>query len=351
MLVEMRERLALFAAIGRQVLSIPDRTAHALLVRELNVWLRLQFLGIAVRTGVAAALAAPATIGSIAQRARITDLDLLEAFLQLGVALREVRERDGRFEIAGRRLRAVAGRSVDLRGLVEEVVAYDSPIYLNLGDHLRGAGPRDYLDGVGDVIAQSSRIAEPLLAPAVRSVVTSVTPRRMLDVGCGSGLYLQHALEVAGDATALGIDLEADAIAAAARLLAGSVAAGRCELRTASLDDLALGDSDGPFDLVLLLNNIYYWPPEQRPGVLARLRGLAPTGTVVLATATATNQVLNRHLDLVLRVTLGSWRLPTGTELVEDLRSAGFSSVEMAEPVPTPASCSRSGRDDLSDRA
>jgi SAM-dependent methyltransferase len=326
--------MALLTAVGRQAVSLPDRAAHALLIRDLNGWLRLEFVGVASRTGIVDALAEPATVESIAARAGITDVDLLEALLQLGVALRELHEHQGRYVISGRRLRAIAGRSIDLRGLVEEVVGYDSPIYTSLGEHLHGAAPRDYLHGVGDVIAQASRIAEPLLAPSVRAVVASTKPARILDVGCGSGLYLQHALESAGGASAVGIDLDADAIAAAERTLAGPIAAGRCELRTTDLDDLDVTDADQPFDLVLLLNNIYYWPPEQRAGVLARLRGLAPTGTVVVATATPTNQVLNRHLDIVLRVTQGSWRLPTASELVDGLRGAGFPHVDLVEPVP-----------------
>lgn len=174
----MRVRFGLLAAIGRSIVSIPDRTAHALALRDLNSWLRLEFLGVASRVGIADVLDSPSTLEQVAEGADIADAGLLVAFLQLGVALGELRLRRDRYEIKGRRLRAIAGQSVDLRGLVEGVVTYDSPIYISVGEHLRGLPPRDYLDGVGDVIAQSSRIAEPVLAPAIRSVTRAVTPRR-----------------------------------------------------------------------------------------------------------------------------------------------------------------------------
>ncbi len=89
-----------------------------------------------------------------------------------------------------------------------------------------------------------------------------------------------------------------------------------------------------PFDLVLLLNNIYYWPPADRPLVLEMVRALAPNGTVVVSTAVAGNLPFNRHLDLVLRVTKGSWRLPTERELADALRTAGFRNIDLLEPAP-----------------
>jgi len=98
-----------------------------LVVRELNTWIRLEFLGVIARTGVADALHEPRSLGEIAEKTRISDVDLLGALLDLGVALREVRERRGRYSIRGRRLRAIADRSPDLRGMVEELIVYDNP--------------------------------------------------------------------------------------------------------------------------------------------------------------------------------------------------------------------------------
>ena len=156
----------------------------------------------------------------------------------------------------------------------------------------------------------------------------------MLDVGCGSGAYLRHVLDAAPNATALGIDLDPTAVEDRANDACRTpVAHGRCELRAMRLDEVD-PDQDDPFDLLLLLNNIYYWPPDERPAVLAGLRALVPGGSVVVATAVPNRQAFNRHLDLVLHVTEGSWRLPTAVELRDDLRRAGFTAVELIEPVP-----------------
>lgn len=334
----MRLRPALLVGTARAALRLPDRAAHALVVRDMDAWLRIQFLGVASRTGIAAALAAGATLDDVAAATGTVDRDLLASFLAVGVSLGEVRRKGDRYRIDGRRLRAVAGdRSPDLRGLVEEAVAYDSPIYLGLGEHLRGAPKADYGSGLGDVIANASRLAEPLLAPLVRRVVRSKRPTTMLDVGCGTGVYTRHAAAAAGPgATVVGIDIDPDAVATAhaqAQAAATTATGSTATIRHADLFDLP-PDLTGPFDLVLLLQNIYYWPPEQRPDVLRRLRQLAPGGTVVVASALAAGLPFNHHLDLVLRVTVGNWRLPTAEELERDLRSAGFGSVELLEPVP-----------------
>lgn len=307
----------------------PLRLRH--LRGRVNSWLRLQFLGVASRVGIATALLEERTTEDIGERTGVTDVELLDAFLQLGVALGEVAEHWFPVPSEGPTLRAVAGQSQDLRGLVEELVAYDSPIYTNLSAHLAGAPPRDYLAGLGDAIARASRLAEPVLAPVVRSVASQRQPRSVLDVGCGTGVYLRHVFDVAPDADVVGIDLDENALATARATLHD--AGDRCTLHHVRLEDFA-AERDGAFDLVLLLQNIYYWAPDARAGVLARLRRLAPSGTVVVASAVPTGPPFNRQFDLVLRLTAGIWRLPTGAELASDLRAAGFEHLDLVEPMP-----------------
>lgn len=326
----MRNRVALWASIARRAASVPDRTAHALVLRDLDAWLRLQFLGVASRSGVAKALSEPSSIAEIARTSDVDDAELLEALLEMGVALGEVRRRGDRFEAKGRRLRAVIGESSDLRGLVEELVACDSPIYTALESHLRGEPRRDYLDGVGDAVAQASRLVEPILVPTIRGIVRSKRPRSVLDIGCGSGVYLRHVLDEAPRTRVVGIDSDDGALDVARRTLTGMPAA---ELLNVALEEFTASEP-APFDLVMLLQNIYYWPPAERPGVLSTLRGLAPDGTVIVASAAPRGTAFNRHFDLVLRVTERNWRLPTRTELESGMQQAGFEHTEIFEAIP-----------------
>lgn len=329
----MLDRRELVPAISRALLAIPDRLAHGLIVREIDTWTRLEFLGVMARSGVADALDQPRTSADIQQRSGVTDGELLDALLALGVALRELSVRGGRYRIRGRRLRAVAGNSTDLRGVVEELVAYDNPIYSALDAHLRGLEPQPYDANLGDVIAAASRIAEPVLGPTLRAVATKVQPSSVLDIGCGSGIYLHHVLEAVPTATGLGIDVNQPAVDTAIAQLSDLHKASRAEVRLGDIEVLA--DQIDKHDLVVLLNNIYYWPPEQRADILRTVGGVvAPGGTIVVATATPEGQPFNRHLDLMLRVTASSHRLPTQEELHRDLRAAQFDNVAIIEPIP-----------------
>lgn len=326
----MRRRVARWTSIARAAASVPDRLAHALVLRDLDAWLRLQFLGVASRTGVAGALSRPSSVDAIATTAGVYDTALLEALLEVGVALGEVRRRGGDFEAKGRRLRAVIGESTDLAGLVEELVIYESPIHTALESHLRGEPRRAYLDGAGDAVARASRLAEPVLAPTIRAVVRSKRPRSVLDVGCGTGVYLRHVLDNAPHSDVVGIDPDDGALEVARRTLSPFPAARLLEAR---LGEFAANEPE-PFDLVMLLQNIYYWPPEERSGVVEQLRRLAPDGTVIVASAVPSGPAFNRHLDLVLRVTEQNWRLPTRAEFQSHMERAGFEHTEVFEALP-----------------
>jgi SAM-dependent methyltransferase len=334
MLMAMGMRLRSSLATLRHVATVPHRIGRAQVLRDVDTWLRLQFLGVASQSGIGAALhAAPGRAAEIAIRAGLADVELVESFLRLGVALDELRERNGRFRLKGRRLRAVAGGDADdLAGLAEELVVYDSPIYQHIDAHLRGAPPGDYLAGVGDVIARSSRLAEHVVGPFLATVTHRYQPATVLDIGCGTGVNLRWIAGANPDVQLTGIDLDPDVLAGAERNLERWSLTDRCRLRAADLARLP-DDLRGPFDLVLLAQNIYYWPPADRARVLRQVRDLS-NDLVVVVTTTPGRLAFGRHLDLVLRVTEHSWRLPTSDELRADAHTAGFQDIELHDLLP-----------------
>ena len=333
----MSQSLRFLPAALTNLVRMPHRVARGLLVRDLDAWLRVEFLGVAADIGLASALSPglARTVGELRAACDLEDADLLEALLALGVALGELRERDGGYVAHGRRLRGVADARAagDLAGLVQEAALFSGAIYRNLGRHLGGAGPGDYFAGADEIVAQSSRLAEAALAPVISSVVRETQPSALLDVGCGSGIYLEHSGRAAPRARLFGIDVAADAVAAARARVGAAGLADRCEVHHADLFGLPAALA-GPYEVVLLLQNIYYWRPEQRPGVFERLRRLVPNGVAVVASAVPSRLAMSRHLDLVMRVSVGTSRLPTREELASGLAQAGFAAVEVVEPLP-----------------
>lgn len=93
----------------------------------------------------------------------------------------------------------------------------------------------------------------------------------------------------------------------------------------------------GPFDLITLYNNIYYFPPAERAALLASLRVmLTPNGALVLSSLMQGKgkNVFAANFDLVTSSMLGCYRVPDKDELEAQLREAGFHEVHAMRLIP-----------------
>ncbi len=304
--------------------------------RDAAPFVRLHFLAVATDIGLLEELhRGPATTNQLGVRLAIGDQALLGAFLRLGAAVGELGCRAGRWSLRGWRSKALAMPEADtMRAMVQEAIGYDAAVYAGLDRHLRGAPPGDYLQGTGAVIARASRLVEPVLTPWLRSLVTKRHPRRVLDVGCGTGIYLIHAATAGGpQLTGLGVDLDPTVVGLARQRLADAGLAERFDVRHADIRTLQLEAAS--LDLVLLFQNIYYFAEDQRPDLLGRLHGLlAPGGALVLASLFAGRSLAAVHYDLLFRATAGCGPLPRRQELDRQLRDAGFTTTRWVRLMP-----------------
>jgi SAM-dependent methyltransferase len=304
--------------------------------RDATPFVRLHFLAVASQVGLLEELGrGPATTNQLSVRLAIADRALFGAFLRLGAALGELGFRAGRWSLRGRRSKALAAPQADtMRAMVAEAIGYDAAIYARLDQHLHGAPPGAYLQGTGAVIARASRLVEPALAPLLRSLVAERHPRRVLDVGCGTGVYLVHAAAAGGpQLTGLGVDLDATVVDLARRRLADADLAERFEVRHADIRTLQLEVAS--FDLVLLLQNVYYFAEDQRPALLRRLHGLlAPGGALLLASLFAGGSLAAAHYDLLFRATEGCGPLPQRRQLDRQLHHAEFTTTRWRRLIP-----------------
>jgi 4-hydroxy-2,2'-bipyrrole-5-carbaldehyde O-methyltransferase len=304
--------------------------------RDATPFVRLHFLAVATDLGLLEELGRrPATASQLSDRLAVGDRALLDAFLRLGAALGELRCRAGRWSLRGWRSNALAVPEADtMRAMLQEALRYDAAVYAGLGAHLRGAPPGDYLKASGVVIARASRLVEPALAPLLRSVVAERCPRRILDVGCGTGVYLVHAATAGGSTlTGLGVDLDAAVVELARRRLTDAGLAERFPVRHADVRTIELPAAS--FDLVLLLQNVYYFAEDERPGLLRRLRGLlAPGGALLLASLFAGRSLAAANYDLLFRATAGCGPLPRRQHLDRQLHHAGFTTTRWVQLIP-----------------
>jgi ubiquinone/menaquinone biosynthesis C-methylase UbiE len=116
---------------------------------------------------------------------------------------------------------------------------------------------------------------------------------RLLEVGCGGGIFLEWAM--ATGCTAKAIDHSAEMLALAARRNASAITAGRLELHDADAADLPFADAE--FTVAATTNAFFFFNAPQ--AMLAEVyRTLAPGGRIAIHTAaTAPSPIAGRmHL-------------------------------------------------------
>jgi SAM-dependent methyltransferase len=148
---------------------------------------------------------------------------------------------------------------------------------------------------------------------------------RVLEIGFGPGLAVAE-LARAGVAHVYGIDHSAVMLQQATRRNAAAIRSGRVTLLNASVDQLP-PVLDGPFDAILAVNSLGFWPaPAER---LAELRRrLAPGGRIAVASQPRCHGA-----------TAGTSRSAAG-EIETLLRGAGFSLLSTETlPLSPPVVC------------
>jgi SAM-dependent methyltransferase len=116
----------------------------------------------------------------------------------------------------------------------------------------------------------------------ISALIPKARYRRALDVGCGTGLFSEKLATLAGEVVGVDVSSVAVGVAASRRSKPGNLRFAQCDVR-----DLP-ASWDGSFDLVTILDTLYYLPPpiedEHLKTMAARLcRLLMPGGLVVIA--------------------------------------------------------------------
>jgi 4-hydroxy-2,2'-bipyrrole-5-carbaldehyde O-methyltransferase len=313
-----------------KLLRLPHLAAQAGIDRDIHAAIRLNFLYAACASGLLRQLR------QWKQRSELEpQFETLDAMLDVGVALGELKRDGNRYRISGRRALALCGQDGDsLAALIEEFVTCHEAVYRDFRNLSAQAGKGNYLAGKGELIARSSRVLEPFMVEFVQSQVAGKGPLSLLEVGCGSGIYLYHAACANPQATGIGIDLQKDVIAETSQRLVRWGIAPRFRVMYANIRQ-AGAETTGPFDLITLYNNIYYFPENERVRLLVSLRErLKPGGKLAVASLFAGTTVTAANFELVLRSTIGCAPMGTVENFVRQLHESGFREVTTMRLIP-----------------
>ena len=301
----------------------------------LKNFYKLTWLAAAGESGLLPQLASsPATLDSLAEYFAVKDQgrEALEAWLQMGIRLKLLSLGPRGYTLRGLAKSLSCPENDAALAMVQEVAGLHHKLIADTISKLRRGELFTLADQDGELIARSSRILEAFQSEAIQRTFPPQGPVRLLEIGCGSGVYLKHAAAANLSLTAIGVELQ-PAVAEAAR----------CNIRAWALQDrvkVEEGDirSRTPaelFDIATLYNNIYYFPVEERVALLQHIAGfLKPGGFLLLTTCCQGGSLGSEALNLWGAATAACGRLPSEEELVSQLRQGGYSTVKTMSLLP-----------------
>jgi 2-polyprenyl-3-methyl-5-hydroxy-6-metoxy-1,4-benzoquinol methylase len=307
------------------------------IIKDWQSFLRMHFIYAAIESGLLEALGKPSSREDLIQKLNVTRPEILDALLDVGLSIKELAYKNGSYSITGKRSKAITGKEGDmLAAMIQANITYYSSVYRNAADRMRGATLGNDLEKIGDLVARFSKIAEPFIKHFIKDIVTGKDSMRILDVGCGSGIFLQTIFKANHAAGGIGIDMDEVVVNQAKknmekwglndnfRIIEGDI--------RVSPDSL-----EGPFDLITLFNILYYFPSKERIDLLRRLRSmLAPHGTVAIAMNLQSrgSDLTAANLNMVNVSLKGLTSLPDLAEIIIQLKDSGFEKIKTQKLIP-----------------
>ncbi|MBN1532045.1 MAG: class I SAM-dependent methyltransferase [Spirochaetes bacterium] len=311
----------------KNLIASGDLRAQLKMAEIMRLQGSLIFYHGALETGLCTALSAPSTLDELAGALRVANRQLLSSLLDLGISIGEISIKNGRYRLKGPTARAL-GHNTPLAELLRETVLYHADVARRIGTYLTRNEKGDYLKDFGGVIAESSRVTEPLIRAFIHQTVKKNAPLEILEIGCGAGEYLKYYGEINRDNGGIAVEIDA---AAAAKARKRTAELGIDENFTVIHDSILETEAlrDRTFDLVTSFSNIYYFSGEQRMRLFSSIHTLLrDRGRFILATGTKGRSLSSSYYDILFSATRGLYPLPETGEIVRDLRRCGFSRVK-----------------------
>jgi 2-polyprenyl-3-methyl-5-hydroxy-6-metoxy-1,4-benzoquinol methylase len=147
-----------------------------------------------------------------------------------------------------------------------------------------------------------------ILRPKLLSVMDLLLPDegRILDIGCGFGLFAAYFGQTQPKRQIVGVDPDARRIKMAERV-AETLGLTQHSFLAADARDLSV---EGPFDAAYVLDVMHHIPADAQEPLLARLRDLlAPRGTLIIKDITTEPHYALKFTELLDRIMVG-WEEP-----------------------------------------
>ena len=190
----------------------------------------------------------------------------------------------------------------------------------------------DFSHSYGELFARSSRTVEPILVDVVDKIIPPNGECRLLEVGCGSGIYIKRACDRNPNLTVTGLELQETVVDFARKNAIIWQIEDRVNIEHI---DIRQYQTDQQFDIVTFFNLIYYFPENERTNLLRNLGSLLKTGgQLILTTLCPTNDPSIQLMNLWSSMTDGFGPLPDPDSVCDQLNDAGFDEVQFEKLIP-----------------
>lgn len=303
--------------------------------KTLNQFYRAGFISTAISEGIYDVLSkGPASVKHI-QNNIGSDLDQegLEAWLDLGVSVGELDKKNDSYRIKSTLSNELLKPANDTwKAFFQARVEIFYDYIIKTPAFLKQNRKFDFSHSYGELFARSSRTVEPILMDVVDKIILSDGDCRLLEVGCGSGIYIKRACDRNPKLTAIGLELQ-KTVADFAR---ENTNIWQIEDRvTIKHIDVRQYKADEQFDIITFFNLIYYFPENERTNLLRNLGSLLKNGgQLILTTLCPANDPSIQLMNLWSSMTDGCGPLPDPDSVCDQLNDAGFDEVRFENLIP-----------------
>ena len=303
--------------------------------KTINEFYRAGFISTAISEGIYDVLShGPASCKDI-QKAIGSDYNQegLEAWLDLGVSLGELAKSSAGYSIKSALTKELLKASNDtwkafLQARVEIFYSYIIKTPAFLKQHKQFEFSQSY----GELFARSSRTVEPILFDVVDSVIPRDGACNLLEIGCGSGVYIKRACDRNPFLTVIGLELQQNVTEFARENTIKWKIEDRVTIET---NDIRKYRCEKKFDIVTFYNLVYYFSVNERIDLLRHLCSfLKPAGQLVLTTLCPVNDPSIQLMNLWASMTDGCGPLPYPEQVCDQLKEAEFDEVQFEKLIP-----------------
>ncbi|WP_350281898.1 class I SAM-dependent methyltransferase [Nitrosomonas sp.] len=258
--------------------------------------------------------------------------EALIAWLQLGCRLGLLSKNDLGYSLKGLAKKLARRENDPTLALAQEVSSLHYDLITKTLTKLRTGELWDLDNQDAELTTRSSRVLEPFQVQALDRFIPKSGPCHLLEVGCGSGIYIRHAAITNPDFTAVGLELQKDAANVALENIREWGLQDRVKVE---IGDIRTRPAASDFDMVTLYNNIYYFPIEERVDLLVKIRKqLKPDGALLLTTCCQNGNLGMEVLNVWGASNRHGGRLPSVQEMIEQMKQAGFQGIDTQRLIP-----------------